>query len=156
MPWSKLRSWFKKALVRVIKFSVLGVPKAKARHRSVPFRRGDGKLGVTSYADKPTEQYEAFVALCAMNAGIEMKTYTGAVELSIVARFPVSKTRRKKLQEGERHTQKPDEDNVLKSIKDGLNRVAWYDDSQVSDAHVAKRWTHGEPGVDVEISYLED
>ncbi|MNP83694.1 Endodeoxyribonuclease RusA [compost metagenome] len=51
-------------------------------------------------------------------------------------------------------TKKPDMDNVIKAIYDGLNGVVWKDDVQVVDAFVRKRY--GEvPGVHVRIVPLE-
>ena len=38
------------------------------------------------------------------------------------------------------HTQKPDADNLAKAIADGLNRIAWADDSQVYELAVRKVW----------------
>lgn len=156
VPWAELRPRRQQKALKVVKFTVPGAIKAKARHRSFAFKRNDGSLGTTSYADKPTEQYEAFVALCAMNAGIEMKTYTGPVSLFATFRFSIPNSRKKKLQDGNAYTQRPDLDNCQKSLLDGLNRIAWYDDSQVTMLSSKKVWTHGEPGVDVEINYLED
>lgn len=44
---------------------------------------------------------------------------------------------------------KPDVDNYAKAVLDGLNGVAWCDDSQVTDLSVSKRWTDGEPRIDI-------
>jgi len=90
-----------------------------------------------------------------MNAGVAQKNYTGAVRLNAVFRFSVPQSRMKKLKEGDPHTQRPDLDNCQKSVLDGLNRVAWHDDSQVVQMHVMKVWTKGEPGVDVQIEYVD-
>ena len=38
------------------------------------------------------------------------------------------------------HTQKPDLDNLEKAILDGLNRIAFADDSQVALVYKLKRW----------------
>ena len=50
----------------------------------------------------------------------------GAVKLDLVFVFKKAKTCKKTL-----HTQRPDIDNLLKSILDGLNKVAFVDDCQV-------------------------
>lgn len=139
-----------------MRFTVPGVPTAKARHRSVPFRKKNGSLGVTSYADKPTEQYEAFVAMCAVNAGVESNNYTGTALVALDFYFAIPKSRLKRTKEGDYYNQRPDGDNLQKSVMDGLNRVAWYDDSQVHIKHEFKWWTLGQPRVEIEIEYLED
>jgi Holliday junction resolvase RusA-like endonuclease len=41
---------------------------------------------------------------------------------------------------GRYHTQKPDLDNIEKSILDGLNGIAFKDDSQVADVSKRKVW----------------
>jgi Holliday junction resolvase RusA-like endonuclease len=67
----------------------------------------------------------------------------GPVKLRIVAMFEVPKSWSKKRQAeavGTFFTQKPDGDNLAKSLKDGLNRIAWADDAQVADVRVVKRW----------------
>lgn len=53
-----------------------------------------------------------------------------------------------------RPTTKPDQDNVLKAIFDGLNGVAWRDDVQVVDITSRKRYAPL-PGVYVEITPVE-
>lgn len=80
----------------------------------------------------------------------------GPIKLRVVAYFemPVSWSKRKReAMRGGFHTQKPDGDNVLKSIEDGLNGIAWIDDCQVADARVVKRWaSYSETFVQVEVA----
>lgn len=157
----------------IIRFTIPGSITAKGRHHTVALKRCScGKtttanqcrscgstalIFVTNVklADQPTERYESFVSLCAMNAGVARKSYTGAVKLNALFKFQVPVSRKKKLKEGDPHTQRPDLDNCQKSLLDGLNRVAWNDDCQVVEMVVQKCWTHGEPGVDVELLYLQ-
>jgi Holliday junction resolvase RusA-like endonuclease len=157
----------------IARFTIPGSIQAKGRHHTVALKRCNCGKTTTAYqcpgcgntslvflsnvklADQPTEKYESFVSLCAMNAGVAQKTYTGAVKLNAVFRFQVPVSRLKKLKEGDPHTQRPDLDNCQKSVLDGLNRVAWHDDSQVVEMKVKKVWTRGEPGVDVEIEYCD-
>lgn len=37
-------------------------------------------------------------------------------------------------------TKKPDFDNIAKVVCDALNKVAYYDDSQIAESIVMKRW----------------
>lgn len=67
----------------------------------------------------------------------------GPVKLRIVATFEIPKSWSKKRRAemvGAYHTQKPDRDNIEKSIQDGLNRIAFADDCQVADGRCVKRW----------------
>ncbi|WP_175829702.1 RusA family crossover junction endodeoxyribonuclease [Burkholderia cepacia] len=50
-------------------------------------------------------------------------------------------------------TKKPDSDNVVKALKDGMNGVVYVDDGQVVDLWVAKRYAVV-PGVRVEAIEL--
>jgi Holliday junction resolvase RusA-like endonuclease len=52
-----------------------------------------------------------------------------------------------------RATNKPDADNVLKAIKDGMNEIVYEDDSQVVEIAVTKKYAV-EPRVDVEVNEL--
>ena len=63
--------------------------------------------------------------------------YTGAVRLTLHIFKALPKSRPKRI-ERERNTSKPDIDNVLKAVMDGLNAVAYDDDSQVCEIHVYK------------------
>jgi Holliday junction resolvase RusA-like endonuclease len=157
----------------ILRFTIPGSIQAKGRHHTVALKRCSCGKTTTAYqcpgcgntslvflsnvklADKATENYESFVAMCAVQAGIAQKTYTGGVRVRATFKFQVPASRHKKLKEGQRHIQRPDLDNCQKSLLDGLNRIAWHDDCQVWGMIVDKCWTHGEPGVDVEIEYVE-
>jgi Holliday junction resolvase RusA-like endonuclease len=158
-----------------VSFTIPGPIKAKARHHTVALKRCNcngktttanqcPKCGSTSLtfvanvklADAATESYESWVALCAQQAGISAHaTQTDPVALRATFLFSVPPSRKKKLVEGQPHLQRPDLDNCQKSLLDGLNRVAWHDDCCVVAMQVEKKWTLGEPGVKVELEYLE-
>jgi len=40
------------------------------------------------------------------------------------------------------HTQRPDVDNLVKTILDGLNGTAWHDDAQVVEIECRKEWAN--------------
>lgn len=52
-------------------------------------------------------------------------------------------------------TKKPDLDNLLKAILDGLNSIAYFDDGQVVKLHVEKVYSF-EPRTEIEIIALEE
>lgn len=157
----------------ILKFTVPGGVQAKERHRTAALKRcmacrrtvigypckycGGTSLEFVANVSTPgkkSETYESFVALCAREAGA-VSGSTGAVRLTAKFFFAVPVSRKRKLAEGQFHTQRPDLDNCLKSIKDGLNQVAWHDDCCVVEIHAWKLWTHGEPRAEIVVESLE-
>lgn len=157
-----------------LEFTIPGPVQAKERHRTAALKRcmacrrvvigypckycGGTALEFVANVSTPgkkSENYESFVALCAKEAGASGRTQTGSVVLRADFYFGVPKSRARKIVEGSPHTQRPDLDNCLKSIKDGLNQVAWHDDCCVVEIHARKMWTHGEPRAEIEVDALE-
>jgi Holliday junction resolvase RusA-like endonuclease len=155
-----------------LEFIVPGPVQAKERHRTSalkrcmdcrrtvigwPCRYCGGKtlefVANVSTPGKKSETYESFVALCAREAGA-IAGGTEPVVLRADFFFAIPKSRARKLAEGANHTQRPDLDNCLKSIKDGLNQVAWHDDCCVVEIHARKLWTHGEPRAEIVVEGL--
>ena len=117
----------------VATFTIPGKPFGKQRPRAT--RRG------SIYTPAQTVCFERTVGQIAMQhfaAPIE-----GPVKIRVEAVFePAASWSKKKTAEslGMPHTQKPDLDNCVKALKDGLNRIAWHDDSQVAEVIAVKRW----------------
>ncbi|PWE26705.1 RusA family crossover junction endodeoxyribonuclease [Pararhodobacter marinus] len=119
-----------------VQFTIPGKPFGKQRARATA-RGGFARM----YTPKETVSFERSVGTIA--APLFARPITGPVRLRIIAVFEpaASWSKKKRATHLHRpHTQKPDLDNVAKAIKDGLNRIAWADDSQVADLHVAKLW----------------
>ena len=139
----------------MIHFEVLGKVRGKGRPR---FQR----LGnfVKTYTDKDTVNYENLVRLSFIESGC--KPYDSEVQLKAVIKIyitPPKATSKKKLQqmlEGKiRPTKKPDIDNVLKSLFDGLNKVAYNDDTQIISVLCEKYYGETEKLV-VDICDIEE
>jgi Holliday junction resolvase RusA-like endonuclease len=130
-----------------LRFHIPGPPRGKGRARST--RSGH------HYTPEATVAYEGLVKLAAHRAMAGRELYQGAVwmQVSIVMPIPKSapKARRERMLSGAlRPTTKPDIDNCMKAVADGLNGVAFHDDSQISDLTVTRRY--GEtPGVWVSL-----
>lgn len=118
------------------RFVVPGRPRGKGRPR---FRRA-GNF-VSTYTPAETAAYENLVALEYQAAGGKM--IEGPVEVYVTAWYPIpkslSKAKRAEMDRGmyAPHS-KPDADNVLKAVLDGLNGVAYKDDTQVQLATVLR------------------
>ena len=123
--------------------TIIGDPVPKQRPR---FANGH------TYTPAKTKDYEALVAEAwKYHSG---ETYHGAVEITVRAYLKIpksaSKAARKMMEEGERRpTKRPDLDNLLKAVQDGLNGAAYDDDSQIVRA-VSEKW-YGDPRVEIEV-----
>ena len=128
-----------------IRITIPGKPVPKAR----PFVRKDGRV----FTPKETAVFEQAVRLHAMATMKGHKILTGPIRLSVTAFFSIPKSwtlsqKAKAMSGALRHTKKPDGDNVLKSVKDGMNGVVYADDSQVYDSRIIKRW-HDTPRTEI-------
>lgn len=125
----------------IIEFIIPGFTKGKERPRFV--RRGNF---VSTYTPQATHNYQNIVKNCYLEAS-GGRLLDGAVKAEIYTIYEppksISKKKREKMLSGEiPYTKKPDNDNIAKSILDGLNGVAFKDDSTVNDLRVQK--TYGE------------
>jgi len=122
----------------MIKFTIPGEPKAKARPRVT-------KSGHAYTPDK-TIEFENWVKLCYQESCSEV-FHDGEISASIVCyfRIPESKPKKKQLDMESgiiRPTKKPDLDNIAKSVLDALNGLAYRDDSQIVDLEISKYYSH--------------
>lgn len=128
-------------------FTVQGEIRGKARPRFTKVGR--------AYTDAKTKAYEHRIALAYKAAGGVKLDEDTPVKVFVLAKFPIpkSETKQNKLLMwlGKLFpTKKPDVDNILKVVLDGLgNGIAYHDDKQVTDCIVHKRYVgeHGEPGL---------
>jgi Holliday junction resolvase RusA-like endonuclease len=87
--------------------------------------------------DHPIHAYKQAIRLAYVNAGGEV--LEGPVSIKIVCWFDRPKSHSKKRrQQQEPKTTKPDLDNVGKAILDALNEIAYNDDGQVFMLTIAK------------------
>lgn len=141
-----------------ISFLIPGEPKGKGRHRSRIAKMGNGKQFVTHYAPKDTVEYENLVRMAASNAmaGRAPSELPVLVELVATCSVPASwsqKKRRAALMGEVMPTGKPDLDNGLKAVLDGLNKIVVKDDAQVCRVGMSKQYGDA-PGVFVRVVEL--
>ncbi|CAB5279573.1 endodeoxyribonuclease RusA [Burkholderia multivorans] len=140
-------------IARRVVFVVPGKPVAKGRPRFV--RRGPH---VRTYTPEPTERYENLVKIAARAAMRDDEPYAGPVRLIVDIGVPIPASWSEKRQRAAAAgaigaTKKPDADNVVKALKDGMNGVVYGDDGQVVDLWVSKRYATT-PGVRIEAIEL--
>lgn len=126
----------------MVEFEVIGKIQPKQRPR---FKRCGAFI--QTYTPEPTLKYQKLVADSYLEKydGIKL---TGALVMNIDAFFnvPKSLSKKKKLElYGRPNVQhNGDIDNVAKSVLDGLNGVAYDDDTIVYDLHIRKYYVMGE------------
>ncbi|MFP4895605.1 RusA family crossover junction endodeoxyribonuclease [Paraburkholderia sp. EG304] len=136
-----------------VSFVVDGQPVAKGRPRA-----GMTDEGIRMHTPAKTKAYERKIrtaARVAMHGRIPFGRPV-SLKVAIYLEIPLSwpKIRQTKARIGVIcATNKPDADNVLKAIKDGMNEIVYEDDSQVVDIAVTKKYAM-EPRVEVEVKEL--
>lgn len=137
-----------------ILFSVPGPPQGKARARTVR-----GKGGQTfSYTPDKTVLYENLIKVSYLQVTKKLFNNKEPINVRITACFEpaksTSKKKRMQMLSGEiKPTKKPDIDNIVKCILDGLNGVAYRDDTQVIEVSATKIYAE-RPEVRVEITVI--
>ena len=132
----------------MIAFIVPGTPVGKGRPRMT--RSGH------VYTPEATASYERMIATICRSAFGPREPLSGPVrvEICIDKKIPASKTKRIKEQMRERKTRpttKPDLDNVIKTVLDGCNGIAYLDDKQVVELNCTAYYAE-EPRIYVKIS----
>lgn len=121
-----------------IMFTVYGHPVAKGRPRFST----KGKFPV-AYTPEKTKTYETEVGMMARAAMGASEVLEGALETFIYVTFPVPPSYSKKRTEAclnntEKHTKRPDLDNVIKAVIDGMDKIVFNNDSQITSIHSTK------------------
>ena len=137
-----------------IRFTIPGNPRGKQRPRLCKF---NGKN--YAYTPKETVNYEDLVKssyLAEYNLCFEKDV---PLEVLILAAFSIPKKIKKGLKSLMAAgvllpTKRPDCDNIIKIILDGLNGVAYHDDSQICRVSLKKIYSE-KPGVAVLIRNIE-
>ena len=136
--------------MKQVVFIVKGEPKGKGRPRFTKTGR--------VYTPSETERYEKLVAWSYSTSAKGYK-FSSPVRVTIKAYHQPPKGKSKKVVGDMLNgrilpTKKPDADNVAKIVLDGLNHIAWDDDTQVVDMMVTKRYSE-EPMVAVIIEEID-
>ena len=144
-----------------VRFSVPGEPEGKGRPRfSTGYSGRGGRAFVRVHTPMQTVNYENLVKVEYENAARGFMFPDNAMlDMRIVAYYGVPKSDSKKKREqklnGEiRPTKKPDADNVVKSVADALNGIAYKDDTQIVDCQIRKFYSD-KPRVEVRIIEIE-
>ena len=128
----------------IAKFIVPGVPVGKARPRVT---------ATHTYTPKKTKDYEQHIRDCWLEQSRQRFPDDMALELTLTAFFPIPKSTPKKKRErmsGMPYTNKPDLDNLIKSVCDSGNGCIYKDDSRIVQVHAKKLYSE-HPRLEVKI-----
>lgn len=132
--------WETRTVARCV--AIVKVPEIVGKQRARTVRAN----GVTrSYTPRKTATFEESIRDAWLDqVGSRYAGFPGPVEVSVLYERELAKSN-PKFWRGRPDLGKPDADNVLKSVLDALNGVAYADDSQVVSASVEKlpRNEHG-------------
>lgn len=134
-----------------VQFTIPGKPMGKQRPRHT-------KSGMV-YTQKETVNYEQWVRLCYQEqvGNKTFMTYPVLVHIEAFFGMPQSTSKKQKelmLKGIVKPTKKPDVDNIIKIVLDGLNGIAYADDKQVTMVSCIKKYDEQER-VQVSIVSLE-
>lgn len=139
-------------MMKTITFTIYGEPYGKKNMRPVRFANH-----LSSYSPKENHNYLNAVKMCYVEQAKDFRFDDGdqlTIKITAYKSIPKSISKKKllKIECGLiKPITKPDCDNISKAICDGLNKLAFRDDSQITDLIVAKRYDKT-PRVDVEIT----
>lgn len=133
-------------------FVVPGVPQGKGRPRF------SGKSR-TTYTPANTKAYEATVGRMALVNMRGRDQFNGPVHMDLRAHMPIPASWNKARKEAAllgalRPVGRPDIDNIIKVIADGLNGIAFADDAAIVSVSGSKVYAAGEPFVCVTIKSI--
>ncbi|NMZ78422.1 RusA family crossover junction endodeoxyribonuclease [Pseudomonas mandelii] len=139
---------------RPVSFFVPTEPVGKGRPR-VSTIGGHARM----FTPKKTANYETLISMAAQQAMQGRELLAGPVLMELAIRVSVAASWSKKktaeaLQGLVMPTKKPDADNILKAICDGINGIVFKDDVQVVNVSLSKRFSET-PGVTVRVVPLE-
>lgn len=133
----------------VISFSVPGIPAPAGSTRAIPFRRRDGRLGVSVMpASTRLRDWQATVRIAARQAAGDQRLLTGPLRVGLLFTLP-----RPKSHYGKRGLRPaappypaghPDLDKLTRAVLDALTGVIFGDDAQV--VSLAAEKVYGEAG----------
>ena len=118
-----------------------------------PSVRRDGRV----YYKGKYDQFKKNMAILLLKSKTA-QVLSGPLKMKVWFSMPIPKSWSQKKtgnQLGKLHAQRPDLDNLVKSVKDALQGKAYHDDSQIADMWAEKRWKR-RGGIRVDIETTEE
>lgn len=140
-----------------ISFVIEGKPQGKARHRLTRDGHAYTPKGTREYEHRIREEFREVTAH-RYEPGVAFPAGT-PVRLIVRAYFPIPRSASRRMRQAMLDgdvpcTRKPDLDNILKAVADGLNGWAYEDDVQLTRIHAARFWAEL-PRIEVELTEVK-
>ena len=124
--------------MRAVRIEIPGVPVGKARPRFTKSGR--------CYNTKKTTEYERSIAIGFLHSGEKSFPANTPLIIDIIAEMPIPKSTpkyklKRMIEEETPHLKKPDLDNIVKAVLDGLNGIAFPDDNQIYRISAFKKYS---------------
>lgn len=131
----------------MIEFQVQGKPRPAGSKRAIPYRKGDGKLGVRVIDDANGAEWRQDVKLAARRAIGEAPPLAGPVSVQFTFWIPRPQGhfgKRGLLDSAPSYPAKrPDLLKLARAVEDALTGIVWIDDAQIVDETLAKVYSAG-------------
>ena len=142
--------------------TIPGVPIAKERPR-LTMRGGKQRV----YTPPRTRRWEAKIRAVTRSDALwgadpdGLLPFEGAVHVEVLFRLPMPKAwgaKKRAAMDGKLHIRRPDVDNLIKSVLDGMGSAYYSDDCVVARVGGTKVWCSdaGRLGVDVTLRAMQD
>lgn len=143
----------------MLEILVPGEPVAKGRPKIFPIKLKSGLVIRGGVTPQKTRNFEATIKQIFASTYPGFIPLEGPLVLSIEAFLTIasSKSEKKKaaMASGEIiPTKKPDLDNLMKTVADALQTIAYKNDSQIANAHIRKRFSKT-PSLVIRLSKIE-
>lgn len=139
---------------QIIQLAIPGEPQGKQRPRATIVGKG-AKRFVRAYTPEKTVNYETYIKELFAVKYPDFIPVECVLELELIAwlMIPISTSQKRKalMESGDlRPGKQPDVDNVLKSVMDALEKLAYKNDAQIVTAYLHKFYAH-KPRLDINI-----
>jgi Holliday junction resolvase RusA-like endonuclease len=143
----------------MIEILIPGEPVGKQRAKIFPIKMKSGFIVRRGVTPTKTKNYETLIKELFAIDYPGFIPLEGPLVLSIEAFLTIASSKSEKKKAAMASglivpTKKPDLDNVMKTVADALQGVAYLNDSQIADAHIKKRFSRT-PSLLIRLSKIE-
>lgn len=142
--------------LRQFEFVIVGVPYVKRAPQFRVVKTKSGKTFVHTYKEKKAEKEEIYIKNCATEAFGDQPLFEGPLQVNLCFYVPIPKSFSQKKRDLANQgnivpVTRPDLDNYVKLLQDGMNGIIYKDDNLIVDLIARKRYSDN-PGTTIIIT----